>query len=64
MNFRNFKKRQIPLSNRYEVFNKLSLKPIRPIPKKEVVSSLEIDNLIDYIYTAVYYIQNRTNYRK
>ena len=46
---RNFKKEQIKLSNKYEILNKRSLKPVKPEPKIEIISFPELDALIDYI---------------
>jgi hypothetical protein len=46
---RNYKKEQIKLSNKYEVLNKRSLKPVKHKPKLEVISFPELDALIDYL---------------
>ena len=50
---RNFKKEQIKLSNKYEVLNKRSLKPVKPVPKIEVISFPELDALIDYLECCI-----------
>jgi len=56
---RNFKKEQIKLSNKYEILNKRSLKPVKPEPKIEVISFPELDALIDYIeYCILHNIQS------
>ena len=57
---RNYKKEQIKLSNKYEVLNKGSLKPVKPEPKIEVISFPELDALIDYIeYCILHDIQSK-----
>ena len=56
---KNFKKEQIKLSNKYEVLNKRSLKPVKPEPKIEIISFPELDALIDYIeYCILHDIQS------
>ena len=56
---RNYKKEQIKLSNKYEVLNKRSLKPVKPEPKIEVISFPELDALIDYLeYCILHDIQS------
>ena len=57
---RNYKKEQIRLSNKYEVLNKRSLKPVKPEPKIEVISFPELDALIYYIeYCILHDIQSK-----
>ena len=56
---KNFKKEQIKLSNKYEILNKRSLKPVKPEPKIEIISFPELDALIDYIeYCILHDIQS------
>jgi len=50
---KNFKKEQIKLSNKYEVLNKRSLKPVKPEPKIEIISFPELDALIDYLECCI-----------
>ena len=57
---KNFKKEQIKLSNKYEILNKRSLKPVKPEPKIEVISFPELDALINYIeYCILHDIQSK-----